>query len=309
LMAFRRSTKQDIAEFNPDVIGTHFALYTLPALGCFKNKPLVAHFHGPWHKEARVEGHGRLNCWARYQAERAVYTRAQKLITLSDFISKELMRCFRIDESRVTVIPGGVDVKRFDVAETRAEAREQLGWSKDRPIILTVRRLMRRMGLENVIEAASMIREKCPDALILIAGSGRLSEELEQQIRTLGLQDNVKLLGFLPDADLPLAYRAADLSIVPSISLEGFGLVAVESLAAGTPVIVTPVGGLPEIIRPFREDLLARGTTAKHLADVLIPALLDLHELPSSKQCKQYADRYDWSVVTASIRKVFASVL
>jgi glycosyltransferase involved in cell wall biosynthesis len=309
LLAFRKAFRLEMADFEPDVIGAHFALYAFPVLGSLKGKPLVMHFHGPWHKESKLEGVGRLSCWARYQAERAVYRRADRLVTLSEFFKRELIRSFKIDESRIEVIPGGVDCRRFDVNESRAQAREQLGWPADRPILLTVRRLTRRMGLENVIDACALIREKCPDALLHIAGSGKLKDELQAKIDAMGLQDHVRLLGFLPDEDLPLAYRAADVSIVPSLTLEGFGLVAAESLAAGTPVIATPVGGLPEIICPFRPELLARGIAAKHLADVVIPALLDLQRLPDRAECMLYAERYDWSTVSMALREVFASVI
>jgi glycogen synthase len=308
LLAFRRCAKQEVAEFKPDVIGSHFALYTLPMLSSIRDKPLVIHFHGPWHKESKLEGVGRLSCWARYHAERTVYRRADRLVTLSEFFKRELVRTFNISESRIEVIPGGVECKRFDVGESKSQARRQLSWPTDRPIVLTVRRLTHRMGLENVIQAAVMIRDKCPDALLLIAGAGKLKDQLQARIQALQLTDHVRLLGFVPDADLPLAYRAADLSIVPSISLEGFGLVAAESLAAGTPVIATPVGGLPEILRPFRPELLARGTTAKHLADAVIPALMNLHKLPDQAECMLYAERYDWSVVSVALREVFAAV-
>ena len=85
-----------------------------------------------------------------------------------------------------------------------------------------------------------------PDLLVLVAGSGPLAAELKA--RAAGLEDHLQFLGFLPDEHLPVAYRAADLSVVPSVALEGFGLIVAESLAAGTPALVTAVGGLPETL-------------------------------------------------------------
>ena len=75
----------------------------------------------------------------------------------------------------------------------------------------------------------------------------------------LGLQDHVRLLGHVPEADLPLAYRAADLTVMPTASLEGFGLSVIESLAAGTPVLATPVGGMLDILPPLGEQLVLEG--------------------------------------------------
>lgn len=309
MLAFRHALINDLCDFHPHVIGGHFALYTWPVLGRIKNLPLVQHFHGPWYSESKWEGCSRLNCWARYHIERAVYRRADQLITLSEVFKTVLLNDFGIPESRVKVIPGGVDCRRFDVPHTRWDARDQLGWPQDRPIVFSVRRLTARMGLENLIEAAIAVRDEQPDALFLIAGSGKLRDELQAQIESLNLQNNVRLLGYVLDEQLPLCYRAANLTIVPSTALEGFGLVAVESLAAGTPALVTPVGGLREIIQPFRESLLLRGSSPADLAESLIHALANLNRLPDAEVCKDYADKYDWSVATKAIRGVLSSVI
>ena len=125
---------------------------------------------------------------------------------------------------------------------------------------MTVRRLARRMGLENFIDAVDQLRKKEPSILAVLAGTGPLANELAALVEQKQLQEHVKLAGFVPDADLPLAYRAADLSVVPSIALEGFGLIVLESLAAGTPVVVTPVGGLPEVVSGLFPELILEGS-------------------------------------------------
>ena len=142
--------------------------------------------------------------------------------------------------------PWGVEARRFATTVTRREAREQLGWPQDRPTLVTVRRLTRRMGLESLIGAIKEVHGRAPEILLLVGGKGQLSKELSARVLSLGLEKNVRFLGFVPDEQLPLAYRAADLTVVPTVTLEGFGLIAVESLAAGTPVLVTPVGDCPK---------------------------------------------------------------
>jgi glycosyltransferase involved in cell wall biosynthesis len=309
MLAFRHGLIRQRCDFNPHVIGGHFALYTWPVLGRMKNIPLVQHFHGPWFSESRLEGVPRWNCWARYRIERAVYRRADALITLSEVFKNMLLSDFGINESRVKVIPGGVQCNRFDVSQSREQARTLMGWSKDRSIVLAVRRLTRRMGLEHLIQAAEVVKKEQPDVLFLIAGSGPLRSELQRRIDESKLADHVQLLGYVPDEKLPLAYRAADFTVVPSIALEGFGLVAVESLAAGTPALVTPVGGLLEVIRPFCRDLLLRGSSAADLTEGLLQTLANLQRLPRADECKAYARRYDWSGVTAAIGNVLSCVL
>ncbi len=94
---------------------------------------------------------------------------------------------------------------------TAAPRAEALNLPTDRPIVLTLRRLVRRMGLEDLVDAMATVRRSVPDALLLIVGRGTLDAELRERIAAIGLQDHVRLLGALPDARLPLVYRAADL--------------------------------------------------------------------------------------------------
>jgi glycosyltransferase involved in cell wall biosynthesis len=162
------------------------------------------------------------------------------------------------------------------------------------------------MGLEDLISAVKEARKRVPEVLLLIAGKGALHAELSALIRSLGLEENVRLLGFLADRELPLAYRAADLTVVPTVVLEGFGLVVVESLAAGTPVLVTPVGGLPEVIRDLSPDLVLPAAGANPLGEGLVAALSGGLVLPSAAACQAYArDRYDWPVIAARVRDVY----
>ena len=187
----------------------------------------------------------------KFALERGVYRRARRLIALSQSFQGELVSRYGVDENLTRVVPGGIDTERFNLSITRSEARRQLGWPENRPTLVTVRRQVRRMGLENLIDAMEQVKACCPDVLLLLGGTGSIADDLQSQIKERGLEQNVRRLGRVSEADLPLAYRAADMTIVPSQSLEGFGLVTLESLASGTPALVTPIGGLPEVIQPL----------------------------------------------------------
>ena len=100
----------------------------------------------------------------------------------------------------------------------------------------------------------------------------------------------IRFLGFVPDDDLPLIYRAADINVVPSRSLEGFGLTAAEALAAGTASMVTPVGGLPEVVAALSPDLVFRSAAAPDIAQGLIGALLN--GVPNEESCLRHARLY-----------------
>lgn len=291
------------------VLVTHFAMYAYPLIKDHDGLPWVVHFHGPWADEAISQGGGKLAGWLKRRLERSVYRHADRVIVLSDAFRNLLCETYGIDPKRVTVIPGGVDLDRFEaaVSTNRETARKQFGWPTDRPIVLTVRRLVPRMGLDALIDAMKIVQAKVPNALCLIAGRGPLAEALVQKIDAAGLNDTVSPIGFVPDEDLPLAYRAADVTIMPSETLEGFGLSAAESLAAGTPVLVTPVGGLPEVVSDLDPKLVLPEATASAIGAGLAQALANPSSLPSADACRAYAAKtFDWQVIAARIAAVYA---
>jgi glycosyltransferase involved in cell wall biosynthesis len=310
LLAVRRLASPLLRSDPRLLVVSHFALYTAPILDAIAGHPMVVHFQGPWGLEGGAERQSGLTVLAKTAIERAVYRRASAFIVLSRPFGQILERRFGVPPEKIHVIPGGVDVSRFAIRESRAECRAKLGWPQDRPVVLAVRRLMRRMGLADLVRAALRLRERVPNVLVLIAGDGPVKGELERQIASLGLAQNVRLLGFVPDADLPLAYRAADLTVVPTITLEGFGLIVPESLAAGTPCFVTPIGGLPEAVSGLSRALVLPSTGAEAIAGGLADALTGVTPLPTARECVDYARRhYDWPVIAERVRLVYEEAL
>lgn len=286
------------------VVATHFALYALPLLSQLRRGAHVVHFHGPWAGESAREGQNPLVVGVKRLIERRVYSSATKLITLSAAFRDLLCENYAIPKSRVSIVPGGVDVKRFQPAENQAAARAHLRWPEDRQIIFCIRRLVHRMGLENLITAFAKISPRHPKALLVIAGRGPLASELQAQAAALGLGENIRFAGFVSDADLPLAYAAADFSIVPSDALEGFGLITLESLACGTPVLVTPVGGLPEAVSGLSSTLVLRGCSINEITSGLERGLAG--GLPSSAECRAYVEHnFAWPEIARRVMAVY----
>lgn len=308
--SLRSTLRDELRENSFDLVASHFALFTYPILKYIRDYPLVMHFHGPWSSESEAEGEGRLAVKAKWALERTVYRTADRFIVLSEAFRNLLIESYSIDPGKIRKVQGGVQADRFDTGCSMLEARERLGWPTDRPIVFVVRRLARRMGLENLIAAMVQVRREQPDALLHIAGSGPIRAELEDRIGAAELQDHVRLLGFVPDADLPFAYRAANFSIVPTVALEGFGLITVESMAAGTPVLVTNVGGLPETVCDLSEDLILPDSEVKTLGNYMLDALSGRLVLPSSEACQAFVrERFDWPVIAEQIRDVYAEVV
>lgn len=309
-IAARRAVKTALQKQSADVLVAHFALYAFPSLDKLDKLPFVVHFQGPWAAETGVEGAKRIVRRLQAGLERAVYTRATRVIVLSQAFAEELTRRYGVDPAKVRVIPGGVDIEAFRGLPSRQVARERLGWPVNRPTVLCVRRLMRRMGLEDLIDSVVELRRAVPDVLVMIAGKGPLQAELQARIEARGLSEHVRLLGFVPDVDLPFAYRAADLGVVPTIALEGFGLITLESMAAGTPVLVTPVGGLPEAVAGLSPQLVLPACGPAALSDGLRAALTGEVVLPDAAQCQTYvAQHHAWPQIAARVGAVYAEAI
>ena len=295
---------------DPDIVASHCTPSLFPSLSQLGSRPLVCHVHGPRYLERIVEGANPFSVWLSKYIEQRVYARSDQFITLSQYMKRMLVDTYGIQEARISVIPGGVSVDQFRQSVSRREARLQLALPLDRPIILTVRRLERRMGLHNLIAAIREIAQTLPEVLLLIAGKGTLRNELDERIRSGKLSPNIWLMGAVTDQVLPVLYRAADFSIVPSTDYEGFGLTLIESLASGTPVLGTPVGAIPEVLRPLSESLLLEDVSAQSLVEGIRDVLFRKRILPSMESCEEYATQnYAWPIIARKIHTAYKNVL
>jgi glycosyltransferase involved in cell wall biosynthesis len=294
----------------PAIVASHFSLYSLPVFDKILSDRLVTHFHGPWGAESAQDGAGAFAASARMLVEKSLYQRSARVIVLSKAFAALASERYGVKADIIRIVPGSVDIERFNVGVTQRGARERLGLPTDRPILISVRRLVRRMGLLELIEALRSIASRVPDVLLCIAGRGLLREELERRVMESGLTKNVRFLGFVADDDLPYLYRAADINVVPTQALEGFGLVAAESLAAGVPAMVTQIGGLPEVVAGLSTNLMFSSPRSADLAEGLIDALLGRVLLPSSLACAGYARQHFNSPLMAErIAGVYREVL
>ncbi|MEM3640986.1 MAG: glycosyltransferase family 4 protein [Candidatus Bathyarchaeia archaeon] len=152
------------------------------------------------------------------------------------------------DPRKTEVLYNGVDINRFKPSASKKDVKQFLGLSKDSFIVLTVRRLVYKNGIDLLLESARVAVEKNPKLLFLVAGGGPDFERISLKIREFKLEKNFKLLGFVSDELLPLYYNASDVFVLPSKSGEGMPLVLLEAMACGLPIIATNVGGVPEIV-------------------------------------------------------------
>lgn len=223
------------------------------------------------------------NRQARFLIEDYVMTRCQRIVVMSEFMRGRVMCLHRIAPEKIDLIPGAADAQQFQPPVDRAQVRHELGLPQDRTILFTLRNLVPRMGLDQLIEAISLLGEEGRDLSLLIGGDGPLRPTLLDRIGQLGLTDRVQLLGFVPEKQLCRYYQSADLVVMPTSELEGFGLVTVEALAAGAPVLGTPVGALPEVLRRIDPFLVTDGAAATDLAEGLGRLLRRFREHPGEQ--------------------------
>jgi glycosyltransferase involved in cell wall biosynthesis len=220
-----------------------------------------------------------------------------------------------VPPGRVEVVPNGVDLERFgEVPEAdAARVREAYGLD-DRPFVLYVGTVMPRKGVTELVRALGSVaeREDVPTPRAILAGENTLDEgytaRVEELIAELGLEENVDLTGFVDGDDLPALYALADVFVVSSLE-EGFGMTAVEAMAAGTPVVGTRVGGLPTIIEDGKQGRLVEPGDAAALADALAEVLGDpeLRER-MAERARSRARDFSWEAVGEQVEAVYHEV-
>jgi glycosyltransferase involved in cell wall biosynthesis len=212
---------------------------------------------------------------------------------------------------RVRVVPPGIDLERLRPDDAaRAAARAALGVAPGWPLILTARRLVRRVGIDILLEAFAILRGKGVAFSAIIAGDGAQRVALEGLCAALGLDAQVAFHGRMSDAELVERYRAADVFALPTRSLEGFGLATLEALACGTPVVATDVGATPELLGAVGGGLLSRAEPA-HLAERLMQALADpvAMRCAASEASRRVHERYTWAARAGELDQVYSELL
>ncbi len=294
-LAFRRACA------SAELLDVHFALHGLAAVHHrSRHAPFVAHFHGPWAAEAVAAGSAsRPGRAARRQIERTVYRKADAVVTLSSAFRRLAIERYGVEPWRAHVIRPGVDLKTFSPGD-RGRARSRFDLPEDAFVVVAARRLVTRMGIDTLLDAWPLGE----GSLLIVVGEGPERDRLEARA-----SGGVRFLGRVDDHTLVAAYRAADVAVLPSIALEGFGLAALEALACGTPVIASDVGGLPEALEGLADDLLVPPGDAAALHTRLERARAGTQPLPTRDRCRVHAERFGWEAAAAAHRELYASLV
>jgi glycogen(starch) synthase len=242
--------------------------------------------------------------------ERWITNRSQRVIACSAYMREQIADIFGVADSRITVIPNGIDpldLPQPDPVEL-VRLRGEFAAPEER-LVLLIGRLVYEKGFQLALEAMPRVIEAAPGTRFLVAGSGTHEEELKRQAEELGLMEHGTFLGWIGDDVLHTLYAIADLTVVPSI-YEPFGLVALEAMASGCPCIVADTGGLREVVPHEEAGLRFAARDPEALAEVAIRVLSDPElEARLIAEAKEHVLRFDWGDVAVQTAAVYAELV
>jgi glycogen(starch) synthase len=259
--------------------------------------------------------HGRHQGWVDkapqstiHATERWMARRADGVVTCSEYMRGHVADVFGIDEAAVTVIPNGIDPADLTTVDDLPAMRARYA-EPEQPLLLLVGRLVYEKGFQYALEALPAVIRRVPDLRFVVAGAGTHEDELKRQARDLGLDGHGTFVGWIGDDELHSLYRIADLCVVPSL-YEPFGLVALEAMASGCPVIVANTGGLAEVVPNDEVGLRFRSRDPRSLARTMQRVLTDdaLREALIA-EASEHVLQFDWGDVATRTRVLYADLV
>lgn len=246
----------------------------------------------------------------RIQSEEELVKNCQQIIVSTSLGRDELIHYYGASPYRIRIIPCGVNLDLFrPIDQERARRRLNLNGED---VLLFVGRLVPIKGLDRLLMAISYLERKRPMKLLVIGGDDQNPiprENLRNLTKELGISDHVTFFGFVDHEELPWFYSVADVCVIPSFH-ESFGLVALESLACGTPVIATKVGVMESVIRSSHNGYVVDDNTPVLLAGKIVRFLSEVSRIPKPIDViRASVLQFTWSHVAEAIEREYSSVI
>jgi len=260
----QKAVRKLLPNINWDIVHIH-SLFTgagvMEALGdetcylCTVHSPVVAEQQANWAHRGFI-GKAKLLFGLRIlrRLENNILHKASAIHALSKFTRSQI-QYFHGLADKTTIIPHWIQ-PQYTRTKTKAEARALLGWPRNTPILFTVRNHIPRTGLDIAIDAVAplTIQKRC---IFVVTGDGPMRTMLQQRAKNAGAgPSQVVFTGHLSDEELMLSYQAADLFVLPTMELECFGLIILEALAMGCPIVATNVAAIPELLEPILPEFI-----------------------------------------------------
>jgi D-inositol-3-phosphate glycosyltransferase len=307
-----------------DLIHSHYWMSGIAA-GMLQEEwhiPIIQMFHTLGYMKNKIaQNSTEIEGSYRLKGEQKVMDVADKIIAATPDELKQLTTHYQVDQQKITIIPPGVDCSHF-YPIPKDEAKAFIGIPPDSRMILFVGRIEPLKGVETLLRAISIMREECnlkecPYHVVIIGGDSndQIADpdselfRLKSLCHDLGLDETVIFLGKRDQNTLPYYYSAAEMLVMPSY-YESFGMVALESMACGTPVVASNIGGLAYLVQDGVTGFTVSDRNDKALARRVSQLLFD-QELQAKigKQAAQYALSYSWENIAAKIKSLYEELL
>lgn len=234
-----------------------------------------------------------------------------RVIVTSQYMADQLANHWHVPADKIDVIPNGVDVSRYRrfVGADLSEFRRHYA-ADDEHIVFHIGRLVHEKGAHLLVKAVPSILEEFPRARFLIAGRGPMRDRLRKLIADLEVSERVDLLGFISNEDRDRLYQVADVAVFPSL-YEPFGIVALEAMAAGVPVVASEVGGLAEVVDPHETGILHTSGEPDSLAWAVRETLRNVEQAHGwvDNALEQLRTIFSWSHVAEETVRVYDQVV
>lgn len=291
-----------------DIIHGHdwLSAYAAKSLKSSYNIPMVCTIHATEHGR----NNGIRTEMQKYisSAEWMMTYEAWKVIACSEYMRGEIHNVFNTPLDKLFVISNGVSTEGFKEAFNSVEFRRTYARDEEK-IILYVGRHVYEKGIQVLIEAAPDIINSYGEVKLVIAGKGPMTEELKEKTRILGLEDKIIFVGYIDDASKAKLYKAADVAVFPSL-YEPFGIVALEAMEAGCPVVVSDVGGLKEIVEHRINGMKLTSGSRDSIKDNVLELLNNelLRKSVSEKAYDTVLEKYTWDKIAMDTALLYEKV-
>ena len=232
-----------------------------------------------------------------------------EVIVNSNFMKNDLQRLFGLPFEKINVVPNGINLNNFNNVERDYDFRRKYAADNEK-IILFLGRLVYEKGVQHLISAMPKILENYNDAKLVIAGKGGMLEELKAQAENMGIGNKVYFTGHLDAKNVNKMYKASDISVFPS-TYEPFGIVALEAMLAGNPVVVSDVGGLNEIVDHRINGMKTYAGNPNSIADSILELLYDQKLCDNlAKKAKQKVRlEYNWNKIAQDTHFIYQKAI
>ena len=293
--------KREILRINPDIVHAHdtYLPYSTAAAMHSKKYPTLLTVHDIAAEKIKfVDGYRFLTRLITIPHEKHVLSKIQNVIVCSQF-NKDIIN--NMASSKVYVIPNGVNPPNIQNIQSRSFSTKNS--------IFYVGMLLKSKGVDILISAIPIIKKSIPDVCLNIAGAGKEETNLKNLVKELNIEENVKFLGFITEEEKYSYYKSIDIFVLPSL-FEPFGLVLLEAMSCGKPVVASNVGGVPYIAEDGKTGLLFESENVKDLAEKVIMLLRD-EELREKmgKAGRERAKEFTWEKVAERTVEVYKEII